>query len=207
MQAGVKISPLDAVKEVQLFDFGENLGGGFDGHLTAVRTIDLVAVVFGGVVGGGDHHARGRAEIAGGKGHGGHRGELWPEVNLHTVCSQHTRGHAREHIAFEAAVIADDGGGGGKALCEIVRQPLRSLGDGIDVHTVAPCADHAAQASGSKGEVAVKCVLDGRFLHALESLQKLRIGYALQPALIFLPAVHGSSPSFRIRGTRRAPQR
>ena len=32
-QAGVKISPFDAVKEIQLFDFGENFRGGFNGHL------------------------------------------------------------------------------------------------------------------------------------------------------------------------------
>ena len=193
---GVKIVLLHAVKEIPFLNFGEDFGGGFNSHLAAVRAVDLVAVVLGGIVGGGDHHARGRAEKARGKGHGGHRGELRPEVHLHAVSGQHARGHARECIAFETAVIADDGGGSGEALVEVVRQPLRSPGDGIDVHAVGPRADHAAQPAGSKGEVAVKGVLDGRFVHAPELLKKLRIGHARQPALILLPVIHGVSSSF-----------
>ena len=196
-QAGVKISPFDAVKEIQLFDFEENFRGGFNGHLAAVRAVDLVAVVLGRVVGGGDHHARGGAEAARGKGHGGHRGELWPEVNLHAVCGQHARGHAGERIAFEAAVVADNGGRSGKAPVEVVRQPLRSFGDSIDVHAVGAGADHAAQAAGTKGEVAVEGVLDGRLVHAPQFLKKFLVGHTRQPALIFLPVIHGFSPSFR----------
>ena len=84
-----------------------------------------------------------------------------------------------------------------EVLFQVVGKPLRGGPHRVDVHAVGAGADHAAQAAGAKGEVAVEGVLDGRLVHASQFLKKFLVGHTRQPALIFLPVIHGFSPSFR----------
>ena len=58
-QRRLKIHPGNILKNIQLLNFSQDLPGGGGGDLAAVRAVDLVAVVFGRVVGGSDHHTGG----------------------------------------------------------------------------------------------------------------------------------------------------
>ena len=117
-QGCIKIGGLHG-KAVHGFDGGQNLCGNFQRDLAAVRAVHLVAVVLGGVVAGGDADARAAAVVAHGPAQG--RGGLQPgvDVGLDAVGGEDGGSLAGEHIALDAAVVADGnllGQAGGVAL-------------------------------------------------------------------------------------------
>ena len=67
----------------------------------------------------------------------------------------------------------------------------------------------AARAEFVAGEAAIDrdMPFSSYLVQWMETVSYTHLDVYKRQALIFLPAVHGSSPSFRIRGTRRAPQR
>ena len=158
---GVKVGQLDGIEVIVLVDSSQHGIGGFQRDLAAVGTIDLVAVVLGGVVAGGHADARAAAQIAHSPGQ--RRGGLQPGVQVggDAVGGQHAGGLAAEQLALVAAVVAD--GYFFRQACgvDVVRQALGGAADGVDIHAVAACADDAAQTACAKGQVAVKAVVDG----------------------------------------------
>ena len=155
-----KIAGHDVRKNVQLLDFSQNFRSNLGSDLAAVCTVDLIAVVLAGVV-RSRHHDTGRGvQITSRKGHGRHRHQNRPDIHLDAVGREHTRSHLCKHIALDAAVITDGHGRLCKILLQVVRQTLRSLCHGIDVHPVGSCADDAAQTARAKGEVTIERVLD-----------------------------------------------
>ena len=81
---------------------------------------------------------------------------------------------------------------------EVVRQPLRCLAHGVEVHPVRARADHAAQAAGAEFQIAVKAVRDGVGVArdgdelGFDGVVQIRLG---KPAVIEVVCiVHGVSP-------------
>ena len=186
-----KIAGLDVCKDVQLLDLSQNFCCGLGGDLAAVRAVDLVAVVLAGVV-GRRHHDTGRGvQIAGRKGHGRDRHQDRPDVDLDAVGSKHPCGDFCKHIALDAAVVTNGHRRLGKILFQIIRQTLRSLCHGIDVHPVGACADDAAQTARAKGEVTIECVFDFGIVQRFQLCHNIGIGGGIcQPAFVFLFNIH-----------------
>ena len=125
-----------------------------------MRCIDLITVVLAWVVRSRDHDTRRGVQIAGRKGHGRHRHQDGPDIDLDAIGRKHSGGHFCKHIALDAAVVADGHRRLCKVLFQIIGQALRGLCHGIDVHAVGACADDAAQTARAKGKVTVKRIFD-----------------------------------------------
>ena len=158
-QVFLKGTGMHIPENIQFFNLRQHLSSRLGGDLAAVGTVNLVAVILAGVVGGGDHHARVRPQVPHGEGHRRHRHQPGPNGNLYPICRKYTGRHTGEHIAFDAAVIADANAGLFPLLVEIIRQTLGGLCHRVDVHPVGSGADHTPQAAGSEGQVPVKRVL------------------------------------------------
>ena len=130
-------------------------------------------------------------QIAGRKGHGRNRHQDRPDVDLDAIGGKHPSGDFCKHIALDAAVVTDGYRRLGIVLLQIVRQTLRSLCHGIDVHPVGACADDAAQTARAKGEVTIECVLDFCIIQRLQFCHYIGIGGGIcQPAFVFLFNIH-----------------
>ena len=148
-------------KAVYCFNGGKDLCCHLKGDLAAVCAVDLVAVVLGGVVAGGDAHACAAAVVP-------HRpaqcrGGLQTrvDVRLDAVSSQNSRRFFCEHIALDAAVVADGHLLGQVGGVQIVGKPLGCLADVVDVHPVGACADDTTETTGAEFQLPVKTVGDG----------------------------------------------
>ena len=116
-------------------------------HLCPVRPISLIAVVFLGVVRGGDHYAALAAKFTNSKGYLGRRTKALEEIDLDAVSREDLSGDTCEDVTIIAAVVADsyrDLGEGSESLLEVVRQTLRSSSDGVAVHAVGAYAHNSA---------------------------------------------------------------
>ena len=158
-QVFLKGTGMHIPENIQFFNLRQHLSSRLGGDLAAIGAVNLVAVILAGVVGGGDHHARVRPQVPHGEGHRRHRHQPGPNGNLYPICRKYTGRHTGEHIAFDAAVIADANAGLFPLLVEIIRQALGGLCHRVDVHPVGSGADHTPQAAGSEGQVPVKRVL------------------------------------------------
>ena len=171
------------------------IGGHLGTDLRAVLGVDLVAVILGRIVAGGDDHARRRVQMAHGVAQNGHGPQHVEQENMHAVGAEHQRGLLSKFPAHPAAVVGDDHA---PALAffirrKEVRQTLRSPAHGIDVHSVHAHGQHAAQSGGSKLQCTIKTILDLLFI-ALDGLQfrhSLCIRREIaQPGLIVIPVAH-----------------
>ena len=190
-QCRLKISPGDILKNIQLLNFSQDFPGSGGGDLAAVRAIDLVAVVFGRVVGGGDHHTGGSVQIPGGKGHRRHRHQLGPEEHLDPVGSEDLRRYPGKEVTFNATVIANGNGGGGVLLFQEIGQTLGGLGHGINIHPVGTGTDHTPEAPGAESQISIKSIFHPAFVHGPQLRKKVGIsGGLFQPASVFLLYVH-----------------
>ena len=194
----VKICQPDIVKAINFFDSCQNFLGSLQRDLAAVRAVDLVAVVLSGVVAGRHADARAAAEVP-------HRprkrrGRLKPGVHAggNAVRGQHAGGLAGEQRTVMAAVVGDGYLFGQAGRIEVVRQPLRCLAHGVEVHPVRARADHTAQAAGAEFQIAVKAVRDGVGVSrdgdelGFDGVVQIRLG---KPAVIEVVCiVHGVSP-------------
>ena len=75
--------------------------------LSAVRPIDLIAVIFLGVVRGGYVKSRGRAVVANGKAKLGSRPQRVKNAHMDAVCSHNAGGFPGKQLAVVAAVEAN----------------------------------------------------------------------------------------------------
>ena len=156
-----KIKRADVRKGIDAVDLRLNRCGGLRRDLAAVGAVDLVAVVFGGVVACRDDNAAARAKIAHRERERGRRHQAGINVHANAVCGKNTRRGLGKEPGVDAAVISDGDGGGGKMRLEIIGIALRGLADGENIHAVCAGADHAAQSAGTEFQLAVKAVLDG----------------------------------------------
>ena len=117
-------------------------------HLCPVRPISLIAVVFLGVVRGGDHYAALAAKFTNSKGYLGRRTKALEEIDLDAVSREDLSGDACEDITIITAIMADNYrnfGEGSESLLEVVRQSLCSRPDGVAVHAVGAYAHDPTQ--------------------------------------------------------------
>ena len=195
-----KIAGLDIGKDVQLLDLSQNFCCGLGGDLTAVRAVDLIAVVFAGVV-GRRHHNTGRGvQIASCKGHGRNWHQNRPDIHLDAISSKHPGGNFCKHIALDTAVITDGHRRLCKILFQIVCQTLRGLCHRVNVHPVGASADDAAQAARAKCKVTIECILDFGVIQRFQFCHYVGIcGGICQPAFVFFLDIHLRSPFITLR--------
>ena len=181
--------------KAERIDLGGHFGGYLGTDLRAVLGVDLVAIVLGRIMAGGDDHARRRVQMAHGVAQNGHGPQRVEQENMHAVGAEHQRGLLSKFPAHPAAVVGDDHA---PALAffirgKEVRQTLRSPAHGIDVHPVHAHGQHAAHSRRAEAQVAVKTILDLLFI-ALDGLQfrhSLCIRREIaQPGLIVIPVAH-----------------
>ena len=192
---GIEVHDPDILKNIQSFDFRKNFCRPLGGDLTAVGTVDLVAVVFAGIVRGGDHDPGAAPQLPHSKGHRRHGHQLRPNVDLHPIGSEDPGRNLGKKLAVNAAVEADGNGRRPEVLLQVVRQALGSLGNGIKIHPIGSGSDDAPQAPGAKGQIPVKGVLLLLFVHGPELFQQSRVHIRLcKPAAVFFLIVHGVLP-------------
>ena len=179
-----KIFLPDIFEDIQLLDLCQDFCRRLGGDLAAVRAIDLVAIVLAGVVGSSNHHARRGFQMARCKGNHWHRHQLGPDMYLYSVGGKHPRCNLGKYIAFDSAVIANGDRRLGKMLFQIVRQALRGLCNGVNIHAIGARANDAPQASCAKGQIPIEGILDLACIHLDQLFRQIAIR-STQPALIF----------------------
>ena len=191
---------LGAGEDVGLLNLGVDDVSGLIGHLAAIGAVRLVAVVLGGVVGRGDHDARVAVVVAGGKAQRRDRHERLVDAHMYTVGGQHLGGGLGEHIALDAAVIADGNGLGAALGLDPVGEALRGLTHHVHVHAVGARADDAAQTCGAEFERHGETILNGGII-ALDAFQlgfEIRVGQiGGQPTFVHF-LIHSSHHHFQI---------
>ena len=166
-QRFVEAGGAHVVEAVHRVDAGQDLPGGVQGDLAAVRAVDLVAVVLGGVVAGGDAHARPAAQIPHRPGQGGGGLQAGVEPGGDAVGRQHPGRFPGEQLALAAAVVGDGNALVQAGSLEVVGQALGGLAHGVDVHAVGARADDAPQAAGAELQLTVKAVVQAVFVLCL----------------------------------------
>ena len=172
-----KIDAHDVRKRVNAVDGALNLLRGFGRDLAAVRPVDLVAVVFRGVVARGEHDAAAAGKVPHRKRKRRSRHDHGIQIDLNAVAREHFGCRAREHIALDAAVVGD-----GKLRCRefahaILAVSLRGFRHRIHVHPVRARADHAAKAAGAELQLPIEPVFDfgGRVFDPLQLVREIRV--------------------------------
>ena len=158
------------------------------GDLSAVGPGDLVAVVFLGVVGGGDHNARHGAGLADGVTHFGRRTDIVEDIHVDSVGAHHVRGDAGKFLAVVPAVVRNHHG---EPLPlhvteDVVGQALRRHPHRVLVHPVGAHAHNATQATGAEFQVLIEGILEAGRIFRTEG-EDLHLGVlveiAVEPAL------------------------
>ncbi len=173
-QGLVKVRQLEpvetAVEIIHPVHSGCNPVGVFGGNLAAVRAIDLVSVILGGIVAGGDADARAAVQIPHrpAQGRGGLKAGIQPGGDA--VGGQHPGRLPGKQLPLDAAVVGDGHGVAKPLALDKVGQRLGGPADGVDVHPVGPGPQDAPQAPGAEGQVAVEAV-GHRLLIVLDVLQ------------------------------------
>ena len=183
----IKTARQNIFKNIQLFDIGQDFRRRFGGDLAAVGAVNLVAVVLAGVMGCGDHDSGRAAQIPGCKGDRGHRHQCGPDVNPYPIGRENRRCRLCKHIAFDAAVVANDNRGSRELLFQVVRQTLGCFCHGIDVHPVGSGTDNAPKASRTEGQIPVESILHSGPVHLPQLPGHVLICAGTgQPAFVFL---------------------
>ena len=184
-QAGLE---LDHRGVGDLGHFGHDLLVHRRGHLAAVGPAHLVAVVFLGVVRGGDHHAGHGALQPHRVAHLGRRTDVVEDIDVDAVGREDVRRDAGEFLALVAGVVGDADLGVVPFVMreDIVGQSLRGHAYRIAVHPVGTDAHDAAQATGAELEVLVKSIFEsgGVIVAELDDLELgLLVEIAVKPLL------------------------
>ena len=188
LQRVLKISALHIPENIQAVDFRKDACRGFRRDLTAIRSVNLVAVVFGRIVRCRDHHAGRGPEPAHGKADGRHWQKLRPEMDRDAIGGKHSCRRSGKNVAFDPTVVADHNA---CSLAQGIGQSLARLGNDIDIHPIGPRADHAAQAARAKGQIAIERVFDLRLIHSPQFFQHVSPGVC-KPSFIFRFVIHRS---------------
>ena len=192
----VEADELHAVEAVRFLDRGQHIVRRLRCDLTAVRSIHLIAVVFGRIVAGRDAYACPAAMIAHRPAQG--RGRLQARIDPHrdAVRREHPGGLPGEELSFDAAVIGDGRRLREPAGIEVVREPLGRPAHRIDVHAIFPRADDAAKAAGAERQFPIEPI--GHRLLVAAYLAELRdevgiFSRTFQPTLQLRLMIHDKS--------------
>ena len=156
----IEIAGENAFEKVGSVNAIKNLGSSLIGYLAAVVIVCLVAVVFCGVVAGGNHNACIAAIVTNspGKQRGGSQRII--DVNLYSVSGKNLGGRLCKQLRLIAAVIRN----GSRALLAAVFQPgadsLSSAANGVEVHAVVARAQNASQTACSEYQIGVKTLVN-----------------------------------------------
>jgi len=186
-----KIAVLYICKDVQFFNLSQNFGGSFGRDLAAICTINLVAIVFAGIVRSSDHHASRGVQITGCKGHSRHRHQHRPNINLDTICSENASGYFCKYITLDAAVITDYHRRLCKVFLQIVSQTLRCLCYGVNIHAVGSSTDYTAKTTSAKCKVTVECIFNFCIVQCFQLSGNIGICRCIcKPTLVFFLDIH-----------------
>ena len=148
-------------------------------NLRAVGPVSLVAVVFLGVVRGGDVDAALTAEGADSVGKLGGGTEAVEKICLDAVGREDVGNDFSKFAGVVAHVVADGYGylwQVGECLLEVVGKALSGGSYGVDVHTVCAGAHNAAQTACAEFEVAVESLDERGLVLGIEHLFHLGTG-------------------------------
>ncbi len=159
LNALFKGNELCTVEHGYLINVFQNDLGSSQSKLAAVGAVNLVAVVFGGVVAGGDNDTRAAFKSPYGVGKHRRRHKLAVDMYLYAVCRKNGGGFLSENVGLYAAVVSDSHRGiCRESFVNIVRETLRCSAYSIDVHSVGACADNSAQSARTEFKIAVESV-------------------------------------------------
>ena len=160
-------------------------------QLAALGVIHLVAVIFLGIVGGGDHHPCVTVQIPGGKRQHRHRHQPVVQIHLQAAVCKNARRRLGKVCRVIAGVVSDShfqvrlAGG-----FQIIGKAQGGLTYGVTVHPVRPGAHNAPQAAGAKGQVLIEPILDLFFVRqAFQFRLGVRVGKG-KPLPVFLFVIH-----------------
>ena len=150
-----------------LFDKAYDDGRCFRGHLRPVLAVNFIAVVFLGIVAGGDHDARNGAEFAHRIREHGNGVNVVKQIGDDPVGGQNFRRGARKFRRFPARIVGNDHAalhGGRTQRFYVFRKSLGGAADGVDVHHVGAVADDAAHSRRAEFQFGAETVFDGLFI-------------------------------------------
>ena len=195
-QGSVIVAEGCPLQHIDLCHMGGDPVGQLGADLGAGLPVDLVAVVFLGVVAGGHIDAGAGAQVPDGKGKLRRGPHVCKEPDLEPVGGQHPGGLPGEPAAVDAAVPADTDPTGGKGFPLLQDHPGKGLGglpDGVDIDVADAHAHDAPQPGGAETQGGKEAAFQlgpvrpqGGQLGPL----RLRQHRGIQPAPVFLHIIH-----------------
>ena len=211
-QGGVIVHGLDPVKDVDLFhDLGDGRGM-VRGQLSTILPVDLVAVVLGGVVAGGDVEACDAAVLPDSEGQFGGGAHGLEELHGDAVGRHNASGFSCKQIGVHPAVEADGHTLGGlcRTLCQNdLGEGLGGVADHVDVHPAQTQTHDTSETGGAELQHAEEAVFNfgGIIFHGFQfGLFLGGKGGAGQPACIAFLIRHKDSPFIRGHLWYRVPR-
>ena len=156
----IEVAALYVFKNIELLHEIVYFTGRAVGHLAAVAAVALEAVVFRGVVAGGDDDTGGAIQLTDGIAQHGSGFKLGENIHLHAVGGKRRSCALGEIGGLVAGIVADSDGMRAALLRQIIGKRLRRHADGVNIHSVGTSADHASQTAGAEFEITVKSVAD-----------------------------------------------
>ena len=156
----LKVAAFYVCEDIELLDLAENLFSGFKSNLTAVASVNLIAIVLCRVVACGNNDTCVTAErsYSPRKHRCGHK--LCVDVCCNAVCGKDRSGVLCEYIRLYSAVVCNSNLKIALAcVLEVVCKTLSSLTYGINVHSVCTCADNASQTARAEFKITVETVV------------------------------------------------
>lgn len=195
-ERGGKIAEPHPVKGIDRRDLPLYGRRGLERDLTAVRPVNLIAVVGSGIVAGRDAHARAAAVVTHRPAQRGGRLKARVKIRAHTVGSKHARRLACKERRTDAAVVGHRAAQRQSSGAQISGKPLCHAAHHIDVHASRARPEHAAQPSRAKGQITGKTVFDLLHVGCLVQREKLRaqrvILHAREPETIAFQSGHSA---------------
>ena len=177
-----------------------DLFGVFDAHLRAVRAVNLIAVVFFGIMACGYHYTRETAEFSDRVREHRYRARRGIDINLYIVIQQHACRRAGKQFAFVTGIVRY-----GDALFHSgiafrlneFRKPLRSATNGINVHFIGTVSDYSAHTRRAEFEFRAESVFYRLVVafHRAEFVKPLRIYIRTgKPVIVIYFIIHLNFP-------------
>ncbi len=191
-QTRVEVLVFHTVEDVDLVDLFQNRVGHFQTDLAAVRSVDLVAVVFGRIVGGGDADTDAAVMIAGRPAEERDRLKAGIKHHFDAVRGKHGRGFAGEEVAVNAAVVSNRGYLRQVGRVQVIREALRGAAHDVNIHAVRAGAEDAAKAACTEFKIAVKAFVNFRFIasNGFEIFAHRAVIGFRKPFFIFFDRIH-----------------
>ena len=141
---------LRAGQDIGLLNLIIDNGSGVIRHLTTVRTISLITIVLGRIVGCSHHDTCVAVIISGGKGQCRHGHQRIIDANLDSICGKNACCLLRKDITLQTAVIGDGNGLISSLSEHPVGKTLSRLANHPDVHTVGTGTQCSAKSCGTE---------------------------------------------------------